>query len=82
VHRILNKDGTIDNLDVRIEMTLSTPSGDGKIVLESIADRIIYKENVDAYTSSEFNFIDAHGEHTMDLDGDGIVDRRWTKKRV
>ena len=48
MHRILNKDGTIDNLDGRIEMALSTPSGDGKIVLESIADRIIYEDNVDA----------------------------------
>ena len=46
--RILNKDGTIDNLDGRIEMALSIPSEDGKIALESIADRIIYEDNVDA----------------------------------
>jgi hypothetical protein len=46
--RILNKDGTIANLDGRIEMALSIPSEDGKIALESIADRIIYEDHVDA----------------------------------
>lgn len=58
-----------------IEMALSIPSGDGKIALKSIADRIIYEDNVDAYyTNDQLHFIDAHGEHILDLDGVGIVD--------
>jgi len=72
-HKIENENGTL-NGRMELALTALSPAGDGKLVLESIAERIIFEDNPEEFESPEMFWIDAHGQNILDLDGDGILD--------
>ena len=72
-HKIENEDGTLDGR-MELALTALSPEGDGELVLESIAERIIFEDNPEDFTNLDMNWIDAHGQNILDLDGDGILD--------
>jgi len=71
-HKIPND---IEYLDNRMELalTMKSQSNDGMQYLDSISERIIFNDDPADYASST-NFIDAHGQNIVDLDGDGVLD--------
>jgi len=72
-HRIVNETGSLNNR-MELALTKSSPNEDGKQVLESIAERIVFEDDPQDFISVDGLFIDAHGQNIVDLDGDGILD--------
>lgn len=72
-HRIVDPSGSLNDR-MELALTRASPNEDGRQVLESIAERIVFEDDPEDFSSDEVFFIDAHGQNILDLDGDGILD--------
>lgn len=72
-HR-MNDDKTLDGY-MELALTAPSPNDESKIVLESIAERILFEDDPQNFNQEfGYSWVDLHGQNILDLDGDGILD--------